>query len=180
MCSLLPTSGAPDNQQMVYAPPFTDRLDAALAMNGLDNATFASHFGKDPQGGQSIVNRWRSRNRVGGKSLPRVRELLPKTSMEWLQEGIGEPERFRASAERSHINDVRQSYVTRLDPRILAQAVRVVSADEHVNGQYPPLKHAILLLETCDRLEAGERVTDMIARFFDDEQGHGDNGKNTD
>lgn len=165
---------------MVDTPPFKDRLNAALAMNGLDNATFASHFGKDPQGGQSIVNRWRKRGRIGTPSVPRVRELLHRTSMEWLQEGTGEPERFTASAERSHIHDVRQSYVARLDPRILAQAVRVVSADEHVNGQYPPLKHAILLLETCDRLEAGERVTDMIARFFDDEQGPNDNGKETD
>lgn len=145
--------------------PFTDRLDAALAMNRLSNREFADHFG--PQG-QQLVNRWRARGRIGQPSVPKVRDLLRKTNIDWLQEGRGEPERLSTVTESSPTYDVRQSYAARLDPSILAKAVEVMDADEHLNGKYPRLKYAVLLLRTCDRLAAGERQSELIAALYEE------------
>jgi len=165
-CSLLPTNGKQDNQQMVdFVPPFTDRLDAALAMNRMTNVEFAAHFG---QNGQQLVNRWRSRGKIGQPSVPKVRDLLRRTNIDWLQEGRGEPERFTGLAESSPTYDVRQSYAARLDPSILAKAVEVMDADEYRNGKYPRLKYAVLLLHTCDRLAAGEKQSELIAALYEE------------
>jgi hypothetical protein len=153
---------------MVDAAPFSHRLDAALAMNGLSNRDFAALI--NPHTGQQTVNGWRRRGRVGAQSVKRVRALLPKTNFDWLQEGVGEPERFNGVAESSPNYDVRQSYSTRLPPSILAQAVRVVEVEEHVNGPNPPLRHAIMLLTYADRIGSGEEVADLIAEITDGNQ----------
>jgi len=160
---------------MVDSVPFTDRLDAALAMNGLDNATFAAHFGP---AGQQAVNGWRKRGRIGQPSVAKARLALPLTNMDWLQEGIGSPERLSGVAEPSRNYDSRQSYAARLDPHILAKALGVMDADETRNGRYSPLKRATLVLSLCDRIAAGEKQHDLIAAIFvDDEPGGDDDGK---
>lgn len=169
-CSLFPMNGTGENQQMVDTPTFSDRLDAALAMNGLDNAGFASFFGES---GQQTVNRWRARGRVGGPSFAKVRDILRNTSMDWLQEGIGEPERLNASSTDYLVRDLRQSYAARLDVHILAKAVRVMAADTYKHGAYPPLKHATRLMGYYERLEKGAQQADLIAQVLelDDDQG---------
>jgi hypothetical protein len=170
---LLPaTNGARDNQHMVDTPDFPDRLDAALAMHGLDNATFAAYFGPT---GQQLVNGWRRRGRVGTPNVKRVREILALTDMDWLQEGVGSPERLSGVAEPVRNYDLRQSYAARLDAHILAKALGVMDADEARNGRYSPLKRATLVLSLCDRLAAGEKQHDLIAEIFNDGQNGGSN-----
>jgi hypothetical protein len=165
LCSLPPTNGQQDNQQMVdKPPPFTDRLDAALAMHDMSNPTFAALV--NPNSGQQLVNRWRARGRVGRDSEKRVAALLPKVNMEWLQDGVGDREKFTPTpAESSRSFDAPPSYATRLPPSILAKAVRVMEADEALHGKNPPLKHAILLLQYCDRIAGGEEVADLVAEI---------------
>jgi hypothetical protein len=159
---------------MVDSPSFPDRLDAALAMNGLDNATFAAFFGHN---GQQLVNGWRRRGRVGQPSVRRVKQILPATNMDWLQDNIGSPERLTGVSEPSANYDHRQSYAARLDAHILAKALGVMDADEIRNGRYSPLKRATLVLSLCDRMAAGEKQHDLIAEIFnDDDQGEA-NGK---
>jgi len=145
---------------MIDAAPFSARLDAALAMNRMDNAMFAAFFGPT---GQQKVNGWRRRGRIGQPSVAHVRDLLPRTNIDWLQEGIGDPERLTGVAESSRNYDVRQSYEARLDLHTLAKAVRVMTADEDANSRYSPLMHATRLLEYYDRLAQGERESDLIA-----------------
>lgn len=158
---------------MVDSPDFSDRLDAALAMNGLDNPTFAAYFGPT---GQQLINGWRRRGKVGQPSYKRVREILALTSMDWLQEGVGSPERLVSGvAEPVRNYDVRQSYAARLDVHILAKALGVMDADETRNGRYSPLKRATLVLSLCDRIAAGEKQHDLIAAIFnDDHEGRSD------
>ena len=159
---------------MIDAAPFTARLDAALAMNRMDNATFASHFGPT---GQQKVNRWRHRGKIGQPSVAQVRDLLPRTNIDWLQEGVGEPERLSNVAEHSRIGDVRQSYESRLDLHTLAKAVRVITADEAENTRYSPLMHATRLLEYYDRLARGESESDLIALVLTAQEKQGDNNE---
>jgi hypothetical protein len=167
---LQPTSGKQDNQQMIDVAPFTARLDAALAMHRMDNPTFAANFGPT---GQQLVNRWRKRGRIGQPSVAKVRDLLPRTNIDWLQEGVGEPERLSGVAEHSRSYDVRQSYEARLDLHTLAKAVRVMTADEDANTRYSPLMHATRLLEYYDRLASGERESDLIALVLTVEEKQG-------
>jgi hypothetical protein len=159
VCSLQPTNGKQDNQQMIDVVPFDARLDAALALHHMGNADFAAHFGPT---GQQLVNRWRARGRIGTPSIPKVRELLHRTNIDWLQEGVGEPERFNPAAEPSHSHDVRPSYAARLDVPTLAKAVRIMSVDESQNGLYSPLLHAIRLLGYYDRLATGELESALL------------------
>jgi hypothetical protein len=177
-CSLQPTNGKQDNQQMIDAAPFEARLDAALALHNMENAEFAAHFGPT---GQQLVNRWRARGRIGTPSIPKVRDLLHRTNIDWLQEGIGEPERFTSVAEPSPSYDVRPSYAARLDLPTLAKAVRVMSVDESQNGVYSPLLHAIRLLGYYDRLATGEPESSLlveVAKSTDSQGSHDarDNG----
>ena len=155
---------------MIDTAPFDSRLNAALAMNGMDNATFASHFGPT---GQQTVNRWRKRGKIGQPSIPKVRDLLPRTNIDWLQEGHGEPERLSRLAESSRLHDVQQSYAARLDLHTLSKAVRVITADEMENGRYSPLMHATKLLEYYDRLATGARESDLIAEVLKPSDSHG-------
>ena len=163
---------------MIDAVSFSDRLDAALAMNRMDNAAFAAHFGET---GQQKVNRWRARGRIGQPSVAKVRDLLPRTNIDWLQEGVGEPERLISAAESSRNHQLLPSYAARLDLPTLARAVRVMTADEDENGAYSPLLHATRLLEYYDRLAAGEKASTLLAQVLklDDEQGDGDDGATT-
>jgi hypothetical protein len=169
-CLLRPTSGKQDNQQMIDAVPFSARLDAALAMNRMDNATFATFFGPT---GQQKVNGWRRRGRIGQPSVAQVRDVLPRTNIDWLQEGIGDPERLTGGAESSRTYDVRQSYEARLDLHTLAKAVRVMTADEDANSRYSPLMHATRLLEYYDRLAQGDSESDLIALVLTQQEKQG-------
>lgn len=163
---------------MIDAAPFSARLDAALAMNGLDNATFAAHFGPN---GQQKVYGWRVRERIGQPSVAKVRDLLPRTNIDWLQEGVGEPERFSAATEPSRNYQLPASYAARLDLPTLAKAVRVMTADEEENGAYSPLLHATRLLEYYDQLAAGEKASTLLAKVLklDDEHGGNDDEPDT-
>lgn len=82
---------------------FNERLDWALALHEMDNAAFAKAVGPT---GQQTVNRWRVRGKIGGPSLPAVRNILPRINTEWLQEGIGE--RLRASNAKATRYEVRE------------------------------------------------------------------------
>jgi hypothetical protein len=53
-----------------------------------------------------------------------------------------------------------------------------MDADEHLNGKYPRLKYAVLLLHTCDRLAAGEKQSELIAALY--EQRGDENGNQRD
>lgn len=157
--SFVPTDGRWENKQMNDVAPFPARLDAALAMNGMDNAAFAAHFG---QNGQQLINGWRRRGRIGIHSLPKARALLPRTNMVWLQEGTGEPEQFSGVAESSRNYDPQQSYAPRLDMHTLAAAVRVMAVEEGQNGKFSPLKYATTLMGFYERLVRGEQQVDLI------------------
>lgn len=147
-------------------PPFEARLDAALAMNGIDNAAFAAHFGPN---GQQIVSGWRKRGRIGTPSVPKARAALPKTNMDWLQEGHGDPERLSVGGAVSRSFHTEQSRVARLDLAILASAVKVISIDENVRGRMTPLQFATRLMDLYDSLVGGASQADLIARLFDDQ-----------
>lgn len=149
------------------SPDFSSRLDAALAMNGLDNAAFAAKLGIH---GQQHVHQWRKRGRIGSPSVPKVRDVLPLTDMEWLMYGTGVPRRTVVVSGPKGRDF--QSYLTRIDPRILAKAVRVLTSDEFVNGTRAPLSAAIFLLQTCDQLASGEAEADLIESIYG--KGNGD------
>ncbi len=53
----------------------------------------------------------------------------------------------------------------RTDPAILAEAVKLVEIDEALGGRYDHLKHASLLLDLYDRVEAGEDPRELQARL---------------
>lgn len=76
-----------------------------------------------------------------------------------------DPEGFSGVAADGVLHDYRQSRAARPTPAILAEAVKVLDIDETVNGKYPPLKHAELLLEVCDRLAAGDDALVLIAQI---------------
>lgn len=117
---LPPTNGRPDNKQMVDIPEFTDRLNHALRMNGLENADFAKLLGEN---GQQNINAWKNRGKVGSQSWRKVSDLLPKTNMEWLQYGEGSPERVtQQPAESSRNHDLRQDRSVRPIPEMLSSA----------------------------------------------------------
>lgn len=159
VCRLNPTGGRIQHGRMVYPSDFSARLDHALAMNGLDNATFASALGEK---GQQLVNRWRKRGKIGQPSVPKVRNILARTGMTWLQEGVGTPERSNESeATPGH----RPSYAARLDPVILAQALTVVEYDEAQGGLYPYPKLAELLIKLYDRIANGEHQLALMAEL---------------
>lgn len=102
-------------------------------------------------------NETRARN-VGSKSARHLEAAFGK-SEGWMD---SDPEAFNDFTESSQ-NDYRQSRAARPTAAILAKAVSIMAVDEEVNGVYPPLKHAELLLELCDRLAAGEDAMKLIA-----------------
>jgi hypothetical protein len=159
---------------MIDMPDFNDRLDYALSMHGVNNAWLAAQFGPT---GQQTVRGWRDRGRVGGPSLRRVRDLLPKTNIDWLQDNVGEPELLSRLAESSPTYDARQSPPARRDASILVQALKIVDADEALNGVFSWEKRAEILLDLCAKLEAGEDATILGMKLTHQRQkGETDNG----
>lgn len=92
-----------------------------------------------------------------------------------------DPEAFSSVREPSQNYDYRQSRAARPEAAILAEAVKVMGIDEDVNGPYPPLKHAELLLELCDRIAAGESSMKLVAQATKQRQGerNGSQGSNS-
>lgn len=161
---------------MIDERDFSARLDAALKAHGVDNAWLASHFGPT---GQQTVRGWRDRERVGQPSVRKVKELLPLTNMDWLQEGIG-PELVSRVTEPSQTYDVRQSYAERQDVLILAQAIKIVDSDEGLNGPFGWYRKAEILLDLCRKLEAGEDPTVLGMQLTHQRQrGETNNGATT-
>ncbi|MUV13545.1 hypothetical protein [Noviluteimonas gilva] len=156
---------------MVDSTDFSSRLDAALAMNGLTNVTFAGLLGPN---GQQLVYQWRSRGKIGAPSIPRVRSLLPRTNIDWLQEGHGPAERVSTDLNHPQPNGPKGSRIARLDVHMLSQALGVLEALEF---KLKPEKLRVLdaatrLRDFYERLSAGEMMADLIAQIFnDDEQG---------
>lgn len=109
-----------------------------------------------------------------GSASARVLEVAFAKPEGWMD---SDPEAFSSAAESSRNYDYRQSRATRPTPAILAEAVKVIEIDEAVNGTYPPLKHAELLLELCDRLAAGEDAMRLIATMTKLRQQGEENGK---
>lgn len=87
-----------------------------------------------------------------------------------------DPDAFSQVNESSPTYDYRQSRAARPTAAILATAVSVMEADETVNGPYPPLKHAELLLELCDRLAAGDDAMTLVAQATKQRQAGGSDG----
>jgi len=136
---------------------------------------------------QELVNEAGSQVAVGeaiGKDKNQIHQwLLPpgakgarnigSTSARLLEESFHKPvgwldtdsEGFSTVADSGAAYDYRQSRAMRPSASILAEAVKVLDVDETVNGKYPPLKHAELLLEVCDRLAAGEDAMTLIAQI---------------
>lgn len=163
---LLPTNGKATMPDMGATNQFSERLDLALADNGLTNADFARALGPT---GQQTVNKWRERGRVGMKSEKRVAELLPSTNMTWLQHATGD--RLRPVSrpaprvyEPPPNHDPHQSLAARLDRVILADALKVLSIDEKVGGSYGLQRRADVLVELYDRLAAGADPMVLMAR----------------
>lgn len=122
LCALLPTDGQGDNKHMIDSPDFRARWEMALAMNGVDNAWVAEQLGHT---GQSLINRWKNRGRIGGGESERtVARLLPKTNMEWLQFGDGEPGRINPFEPQPN-HDQRHSQLLRPDPAMLVSAYSI-------------------------------------------------------
>lgn len=92
---------------------FATRWEQALQDNGVTQAQIAKAIGE--YGSQNIRS-WKDRGHIGGPSLRMVSQLLPRTSMDWLQYGEGPRERLSAGNESSLNHDLRQSYAARLDP----------------------------------------------------------------
>jgi hypothetical protein len=97
---------------------------------------------------------------IGSRSARLLEDSFAKPNG-WMD---SDAEAFTRVREPSQNHDYRQSRATRPTPAILAEAVKVMSIDEEINGVYPPLKHAELLLELCDRLAAGEDAMALIAQ----------------
>lgn len=98
---------------------------------------------------------------IGSKSARLLETAFAKPEG-WMD---SDPEAFSSSDESSRNYDYRQSRAARPTAAILAQAVSIMAIDEEVNGLYPPLKHAELLLELCDRLAAGEDAMKLVAHM---------------
>lgn len=99
---------------------------------------------------------------IGSKSA-RILETAFAKPDGWMD---SDPEAFIGVREPSPNYDYRQSRAARPAAPILAQAVKIMAADEEVNGPYPPLKHAELLLELCDRLAAGADELVLLAQVM--------------
>lgn len=103
-----------------------------------------------------------------GHDMAREIETAFKKPRGWLD---NDPELVSDPNESSRNVHGGQSYAARLDAAILAQAVGVVEADEAVNGPYPPLTQAELLLELYAKIEAGERPMELVAKLTVQRQG---------
>lgn len=151
-----------------------DRLRELIEEAGTQ-AAVALRIGKD----KNQIYQWLlspgepgARN-IGSKSA-KILEMAFSKPEGWMDT---DPEAFGHVNEQSATYDYRQSRAARPTASILAEAVRVIEVDEVVNGKYPPLKHAELLLEVCDRLAAGEDAIELIAQITKQRSGE-TNGAN--
>jgi hypothetical protein len=113
---------------------------------------------------------------IGSKSARLLEAAFAKPDG-WMDH---DAEAFSGFGESSRNHDYRQSRAARPTAPILAEAIRVMTADEEINGHYPPLKHAELLLELCDRLAAGADSMTLIAQITKQRsQGEGNGSKET-
>lgn len=140
---------------------FEARLDAALVMNGVNNAQFAANFGPN---GQQLVHGWRKRGRIGQASVPKVRTLLPVTNMTWLQEGSGEA-RNLTNQEKFSLGP-RESQTARPNMHTLAAAVRVITVDEQYHGKFNELRFAERLWDYYEQLASGVQQVDLITQVI--------------
>lgn len=76
-----------------------------------------------------------------------------------------EPEPDSGSGEPLTNSLIPQSYAARLDPAILADALKAVAIDEAIYGAYSFLKRASLLIEMYQRIESGEEVAALAAKL---------------
>jgi hypothetical protein len=117
---------------------FAARFQQALAANNMARKDFAKHFGPN---GQQIVNAWLRRGRIGQPSVPTVRALLPRTDMDWLNEGIERGRVREFFLEDSVPYSEPASQPVRLDREILHEALTLLMYDEHPDvgaGPYKP------------------------------------------
>lgn len=129
---------------------FSARLDAALAREGIENRDFALSL---PPNGQQLVNRWRARGRVGVKSLDRVRRILTRTNLDWLNSGLGNPARddsMNAGVQESG----RTSQIYESESLLLSRAEHWVRVEEYAGVQYQPVTRARRILALCDVIRA--------------------------
>lgn len=132
-----------------------------LVLEAGSQVAVALRIGKDKnQIHQWLLDPGREGARNIGSKSARVLEAAFAKPEGWLD---SDPEAFSSVSEPSPIHDYRQSRAARPTAPILAQAVQIMDIDEEVNGPYPGLKHAELLLELCDRLAAGEDQMRLIA-----------------
>jgi hypothetical protein len=130
-----------------------ERLADLVAQAGSQVAV-AEKIGKD----KNQVYQWLlepdapgARN-IGPNSARHIETAFSKPAG-WLDH---EADSFSGVSEPSPTLYGTTSYGARLSVPILAQALRIVSADEAVNGSYGWEKQAEVLLDLCTKLEAGE------------------------
>lgn len=139
-----------------------ERLRALIDEAGTQ-AAVALRIGKD----KNQIYQWLlSPGEAGARNIGSRSAKLLETAFAkpegWMD---SDPEAFGVVNEPSATYDYRQSRAARPTAAILAEAVRVIEVDEAVNGKYPALKHAELLLEVCDRLAAGEDALELMAQI---------------
>lgn len=148
----MPTNGQPTISGMSDGE-FSKRLDQAQAREGMDNAEFVRRLGGDAAGAPQKVTNWRKRGRIGGPSIPLVRSILTRTNMDWLNEGIGQPE--REAAVKYQVREVRPtSQNEEVTPAILSRAEFWVRVEERAKGEFPPVRRAERILELCRLIRA--------------------------
>jgi hypothetical protein len=160
----------------LYMKPITqirrERLRELCVETG-SQAAVALRIGKD----KNQIYQWllspgeKGARNIGSRSAKVLETAFAKPEG-WMD---SDPEAFGHVNESPATYDYRQSRAARPTAAILAQAVGVIEVDEEVNGKYPPLKHAELLLEVCDRLAAGEAAMTLIAQITKERAG-GNNG----
>lgn len=137
-----------------------ERLREIVDLAGTQVAV-ALRIGKD----KNHIHQWllppeaKGARNIGSKSA-RLIERSFDCPDGWMD---SDPESFGIRVGDSTPSDYRHSRAERPTAAILAKAMEVMEADEFVNGPYPPLKHAELLLELCDRIAAGDSPMKLIA-----------------
>lgn len=133
----------------------------------------ALRIGKD----KNHIHQWllppeaKGARNIGSKSARIIERAFVRPDG-WMD---SDPQSFSRADEQSP-SDYRHSRAARPTAAILAEAVGVIEADEAVNGTYPPLKHAELLLELCDRIAAGESAMVLLAKVTKERQQGDRNG----
>lgn len=109
---------------------------------------------------------------IGPRSAKAIETAFKKPEG-WLDH---ETDGFSSVREPSPNYDVWQSRLQRPGVAILTKAVKIVATDEALNGVYSFDKHAALLLDLCDRIEAGEDPEVIGMKLIYERKGDGTNG----